>query len=571
MGMRDAQELAAALGRIDGRGYKAYQQLEGGWRLDGFVLHVDHVQGDPFARPTRVRAVLDGQTAGFADSAYRTRQRALGTAAFLARTFAEAARSQYRRSGSGRSGEIFMEHPGQVVLPQTAVRVTADGDVEARFTIGLPANGRRIAGRQAIQLLLEDVPRLVHATLLEAAVDAPDVERHAATNEDAAALRSALAERHLVAFIADGARLPRRSGVDDRPLDPEGTVSFQSPDSMRVEIDVPNAGTVGGMGVPEGVTLIVGGGFHGKSTLLRAVEAGVYNHPPGDGRELVVARGDAVKIRAEDGRTVTGVDISPFIDGLPLDRDTHAFSTDNASGSTSQAAAIVEALEAGAGILLVDEDTSATNFMIRDRRMQELVEKKGEPITPFVDRVRTLYDRHGVSCVLVIGGSGDYLDVADCVVRMTAYLPVDITAEAAAVAERLPTGRVIEGTPTFSRPPPRTVDASSIDPSKGRRTTHVRVPDERTLVFGTETIDLVAVEQLANRGQARAIGRALAWIAHGMSGEDRSVPAILDAVEEALEEHGLDAFDAHRWGDLTWFRRFELAAALNRLRTLRVE
>ena len=569
--MRDAQELAAALGRIDGRGYKAYQQLEGGWRLDGFVLHVDHVQGDPFARPTRVRAVLDGQTAGFADSAYRTRQRALGTAAFLARTFAEAARSQYRRSGSGRSGEIFMEHPGQVVLPQTAVRVTADGDVEARFTIGLPANGRRIAGRQAIQLLLEDVPRLVHATLLEAAVDAPDVERHAATNEDAAALRSALAERHLVAFIADGARLPRRSGVDDRPLDPEGTVSFQSPDSMRVEIDVPNAGTVGGMGVPEGVTLIVGGGFHGKSTLLRAVEAGVYNHPPGDGRELVVARGDAVKIRAEDGRTVTGVDISPFIDGLPLDRDTHAFSTDNASGSTSQAAAIVEALEAGAGILLVDEDTSATNFMIRDRRMQELVEKKGEPITPFVDRVRTLYDRHGVSCVLVIGGSGDYLDVADCVVRMTDYLPVDITAEAAAVAERLPTGRVIEGTPTFSRPAPRTVDASSIDPSKGRRTTHVRVPDERTLVFGTETIDLVAVEQLANRGQARAIGRALAWIAHGMSGEDRSVPAILDAVEEALEEHGLDAFDAHRWGDLTWFRRFELAAALNRLRTLRVE
>lgn len=284
--MRDAQELAAALGRIDGRGHKAYQQLEGGRRLDGFVLHIDHVQGDPFARPTRVRAVLEGQTAGFADSAYRTPQRALGTAAFLARTFAEAARSQCRRSGSGRSGEILMEHPGQVVLPQTAVRVTADGDVEARFTIGLPANGRRIAGRQAIQLLLEDVPRLVHATLLEAAVGAPDVERHAATNEDATALRSALAERHLVAFIADGARLPRRSGVDDRPLDPEGTVSFQSPDSMRVEIDVPNAGTVGGMGIPEGVTLIVGGGFHGKSTLLRAVEAGVYNHPPGDGRDF---------------------------------------------------------------------------------------------------------------------------------------------------------------------------------------------------------------------------------------------------------------------------------------------
>jgi len=435
-----------------------------------------------------------------------------------------------------------MEHPGQIVVPQTAVLVAPNGEVEARFTVGLPANGRRIAGRQAIQLLLEGVPQLVHSTLLSAAYCDEDVERHAATNEDATELREALRERDLVAFIADGAYLPRRSGIDDRPLDAGVGVPFHGPESMRIAVELPNAGTVLGMGINQGVTLIVGGGFHGKSTLLRAVEAGVYNHRPGDGRELVVARADVVKIRAEDGRSVAGVDISAFIDGLPLDRHTHAFVTENASGSTSQAATIVEALEAGAGVLLVDEDTSATNFMIRDRRMQELVHKSGEPIT-----------------------------VADHVIRMTDYLAFDVSAEAAAVAERLPTGRAFEGSIDFPRPTPRVVDRSSIDPSKGRRATNVKVPDERTLVFGTQTIDLIAVEQLANRGQLRAIGLALAWVANGACAEAHSVPAILDAVEQALENHGLDAFDSRRSGDLTWFRRYELAATLNRLRTLRVE
>ena len=180
--------------------------------------------------------------------------------------------------------------------------------------------------------------------------------------------------------------LPRRSGVDDRPLEGGGVVPFRSPESLRVVLQAPNAGSVPGMGVPVGVTLVVGGGFHGKSTLLRALEAGVYNHRPGDGRERVVSDPDTVKVRAEDGRAVAGVDISAFIDGLPLGQDTHHFTTPNASGSTSQAATIVEALESGAHALLVDEDTSATNFMLRDRRMQSLVPKDAEPITPFQPR-----------------------------------------------------------------------------------------------------------------------------------------------------------------------------------------
>ncbi len=568
--MREAGELTVLLQSLEGRGYKAYEQLRGRWRNDGFVLHVDHVQGDPFAAPSRVRAVIEPDDAGLAPTAHASAPRALGTAAFLARAFAARARAASRSRGTGRSGEIRMEHPGQQVMAQTAVLVDAEGRVEARFTVGLPARGRRIAGRAAAELLGDDVPAVVRATLLAGAHDPHEIEACAAANEDAEALRSQLADRGLVAFGADGARLPRHSGIDDRPLEGSEVVAFTAPGSLRVTLDAPNAGPVTGMGVGEGVTLIVGGGFHGKSTLLRALESGVYDHRPGDGRERVVTRPDAVKIRAEDGRAITGVDISTFIDGLPLGRDTRAFTTPNASGSTSQAAAIVEALEAGSGLLLVDEDTSATNFMIRDRRMQELVPGAGEPITPFVDRVRELHRRCGVSSVLVIGGSGDYLDVADRVIRMADYRPADVTDEARGVAAALPTGRAPGTVTAFQPPPPRRLDPASVDARRGRRETYVRVPDDRTLLFGTATIDLVAVEQLASRAQTRAIGQALALLGGDVLARSASLAEALDAVEALVSSEGLDALDGRRVGDLASFRRFELAAALNRLRSLRV-
>ena len=579
--MRDAGELATLLERIDGRGYKAYKEISGPWRFSDFTLHIDHVQGDPFAAPTRVRLMLGADIVALSESAYRTRSRALGTAAFLARAFAHAAR-RVSGSGSGKSGEIRMEDPGQTVLLQTAVLMRQHGDLEARFTIGLPAQGRRVLGRQASRLLTIRVPELVSSTLIAAAHEVGEIEAHAATNEDADALRSQLEGQGLVAFVADGSFLPRRSGIDDRPLEGDNVVPFRSPESLRAKLELPNAGVVSGMGVPPGVTLIVGGGFNGKSTLLRAIECGVYNHRPGDGRERVASRLDAVKVRAEDRRSVAGVDISSFIDGLPFGQDTKRFSTENASGSTSQAAAIVEALEAGARLLLVDEDTSATNFMIRDRRMQQLVPKEGEPITPFVDRVRELYESRGVNCVLVLGGSGDYLDVADTVIRMTDYAPWDVTQEARNVAEQIPTGRVTERKRPLSTFSLRRVQPRSLDASKGHRASYVRVPDQRTLLFGAETIDLAGVEQIASRAQMRAIGQGLVLLAERVlkegsaeAGNPRTagvdVAAALDIVESMLEQGDLDVLDPRRVGDLAEFRRFELAAALNRLRTLRVD
>jgi predicted ABC-class ATPase len=569
MGDRGHQELERTLRRIDGKGYKAYRDVAGAWALPELTLHVDHVQGDPFAAPTRVRVLLDPDRAGFPRDLYQVEARELGVSGYLARAFARAARGASRRVGTGHGGEIGIEAPGQEVLEQTAVRVHPDGGIEARFTVGLPARGRSVMGDEARQILLDRLPKLVRQTLPYAAHEPETLKLHADTNEDARALRSALEPLGLVAFVADGARLPRRSGIDDRPLEGADVVAFHSPASLRVGVELPHGGHITGMGVPTGVTLIVGGGFHGKSTLLRALERGVWDHVPGDGRERVVARADAVKVRAEDGRSVAGVDISPFIDGLPFGRDTHSFSTPNASGSTSQAAAIVEALESGATALLVDEDTSATNFMIRDRRMQALVPKSGEPITPFVDRARDLAVL-GVSTVLVVGGSGDYLDVADTVIRMKDYLPDEVTERAREVAGAHPTGREPEVSAPLDRPSSRRFDPRSIEPGKGQRAVLVKVPDARTLLLGSDRIDLAAVEQLASGAQIRAIGRALAFLAMELGSALVTLPDALDRVEAAIADRGLDALDPRRVGDLAAFRRHELAAALNRLRSLRV-
>lgn len=460
-----------------------------------------------------------------------------------------------------------MQDPGQVVLAQSAVQLDVDGVLEVRFAVGLPACGRRIDGPGAVDLLTERVPALVSSTLLNGAHDPDEVERCAATNEDADHLRSALAARGLVAFIADGSSLPRRSGIGDQPLDPEEAIAFLSPGSMRVRIETPNRGPVTGMGIPEGLTLIVGGGFHGKSTLLRAIQSGVWNHEPDDGRSLVVTRDDAVKVRAEDGRSVSGVDISPFITDLPGGEATTAFSSSNASGSTSQAAAIVEALECGSRLLLVDEDTSATNFMIRDHRMQELIPSSGEPITPFLDRVEELRDDHGVSTVLVLGGSGDYLDAADLVLRMDGYRPYDITIQAHATAKAVPTGRTAGARGPLTLSDSREIDWSRVQPGRGRRAVNVKSPDDRTLIFGRDTIDLAALEQLVGRAQIRAIGLALAWTSR--SHPAARMPDALDMIMKALGD-GLDTFDDSKTGELAAFRRYEIAAVLNRLRALRV-
>ncbi len=321
------------------------------------------------------------------------------------------------------------------------------------------------------------------------------------------------------------------------------------------------------MGVPRGVTLIVGGGYHGKSTLLRAIERGVYDHVPGDGRERVVTDPTAVKVRAEDGRHVAGTDISNFIGRLPGGEDTTRFETLNASGSTSQAAAIVEALELGARTLLLDEDTSATNFMIRDARMQRLIAPEHEPITPFIDRVAPLYRERGVSTIVVVGGSGDYFDVADTVVAMKQYRPENVTSEAWEVAEALPTDRRQEAE-GWTSIRPRAPLPGSVDPSRGRRPVSIRVRSVDRVDFGRQHLDLAAVEQIVEVAQTRAIAHALVLARSEAIDGARSMEGALRAVLDSLAARGIVAVHPHEIGELAEFRIFELGAVLNRLRSL---
>ncbi|HEY9737621.1 MAG TPA: P-loop domain-containing protein, partial [Trichocoleus sp.] len=297
---------------------------------------------------------------------------------------------------------------------------------------------------------------------------------------------------------------------------------------------------------------------------------GVYSHVPGDGREWVVTDPRAMKVRAEDGRSVAGVNIAPFINHLPQQRSTTAFSTSNASGSTSQAANIIEAVEAGARVLLVDEDTSATNFMIRDRRMQALISKDREPITPFVDKVRQLYTDYGVSTILVMGGSGDYFEVADTVIALETYQPQEVTQQAKAIATQYPTERQAEGGTTFGTLTPRVVLPTGIDPSRGRQATSLKVRDVAEVRFGEESIDLSAVEQLVEPGQARAIAAAILYARNHYLTPSRSLPEVLELVMADVQQLGLDCLEERPTGNLVAFRPLELAAAINRLRSLQV-
>lgn len=566
--MLNHKDLYDNLLQLDGRGYKAYKDIKGSYQFRDFTLIIDHVQGDPFASPSKVIVKVPQAIAQFPPSLYQSPSREIALRDYLTRQFAEVAQNLSSYRGTGKSGLITIVSVKQEILPRTSIFVN-EGQIEARFWVGLPARGRTILGRQAAKMLCEDVPELVDRALKYGAIDGKTLQNQVEIAEDADWLRQQLAEKGLVAFVANGSILPRRSGVDPRPL-AEEAIAFESPKSLEVEFNCPNSGLIRGMGIPQGITLVVGGGYHGKSTLLRAIELGVYNHIQGDGREFVMTDPGAVKIRAEDGRSIAGVDISPFINQLPQGRSTQDFSTTNASGSTSQAANIIEALEAGATMLLVDEDTAATNFMIRDRRMQQLIAKDKEPITPFIDKIRQLYTDYGVSTILVMGGSGDYFDVADTVIAMENFQPFDVTNQAKMIAQQHLNDRLQEGGETFGQITPRIPLAESIDPSRGNRLVKVKVRDVDEVAFGTEDIDLAAVEQIVEPGQLRAIAAAIVYAKTHYLDRNRTLPDILDQIMADIAEKGLDILTEFPQGDLVLFRRFELAAALNRLRSLKV-
>lgn len=567
--MRPAGALLEQLRRLDGKDYGAYQSLQGEYAFPDFQLYITRIPKDPFAPPhTGIYGIrLPHEYLGVPTSLFSGETGGIAYRDFLARRFSLAAGNiGHGRRGTGYSGLICIDTPGQAILDRTAVVYTADR-VEVRFFVGLPANGRRINARVAQSMLLEEVPAITEQAFGD--LDRSSVRRHVEAAEDAEYLRSWLNDQGLVAFLADGALLPRRSGTSDEPLAQEEAVVLRSPQSLRAAAELPHAGRVTGMGIPSGVTLIVGGGYHGKSTLLQAVETGIYNHVPGDGRELCVTDPRAVKIRAYSGRWVSSVDISTFVDNLPFQKDTRRFSTANASGSTSQAASIIEALEMEARVLLMDEDTCAANLMIRDVRMQKLVKTEDEPITVYLDRVRWLYEEKGVSSILALGGVGDYFDVADTVIQMTAYQPHDVTSTAKAIGRDSPVKRLREHREPPGPPAERLVQPSSIDPRNQYGKQSVHATETNRIHFGRTTIDLTDVEQIVELSQSKAIAQAMLYCSK-LGERPVSIRALIDRCTEVVKQKGLDGLCDRISGHLACFRDIELAAALNRSRFLEV-
>lgn len=464
---------------------------------------------------------------------------------------------------------IIIDRCGQEILERTSISIKEDC-IEARFEIGLPAAGRRVLGKTADNIFSHIIPKIVASSLVYKNINQKFLKKQVDLILDQEHIRSELNERGLVAFIANGSILPRESGVSDKPLI-DKAVPFNSPKNFETEFVLPNSGPVRGMGIPKGITLIVGGGYHGKSTLLKALELGVYNHIPGDGRELVITRNDAVKIRAEDGRSVQKVNISPFINHLPNNKDTFKFSTENASGSTSQAANVMEALEAGSKLLLIDEDTSATNFMIRDGRMQKLVSKDKEPITPFIDKIRPLYREHGVSTILIIGGSGDYFDTADQIIMMDEYIPKDVTTKAKEIASTTGYTREKSEENKFgditARVPAKCISIQSKAPDK------IKAKGKHFIIYNKSTIDLSGLEQLVDDSQTNCIAVMLDFLKKGILDNKMTISQAVDKLFKQIDDFGMESIFPYQNcpGNLALPRKYEVHGAINRYRELNIK
>lgn len=567
--MKNSTDLEKLLRSIDHRSYPAYKDTKGSYSFPKYVLSIDHVQGDPFASPSKVSIQIQGKAAGFPSETYDKPYKRTALCDYLLRLFKQKTdKYNFKAKGSGKSGLISVSKCGQEILERTACEISpSDGSLMIRLEVGFPANGRTINSQELIKIFFDFLPECVNSVCFYARLDPRKVESVIFLSEDQQYIREQLPILGLTSFIANGSVLPRESGVSQRPM--KDSVPFTSPASMEVTLMLPHRSPVAGMGIPKGITLIVGGGYHGKSTLLKALELGVYNHIGGDGREYVITDASAMKIRAEDGRSIKKADISMFVNDLPNGRDTVSFYTEDASGSTSQAANVVEAIESGSSLLLIDEDTSATNFMVRDELMQRVVHRDQEPITPFIERARLLYEKYGISSVIVAGSSGSYFHIADYIIQMDRYIPREITefAKKEALAFPMLTGPAGEPSkPSVSRCPSPSPEV------KGNSRLKMKTMGRDGFSINRENIDLRYVEQLADSEQCTALGYILTYAENSLFNGRNNLQSVVNALENILRSKGLAAVvpGSYLPSGLAMPRRQEIFACLNRYRGLNV-
>ncbi|OOM75965.1 putative ATPase of the ABC class [Clostridium puniceum] len=566
--MKNSQILKKDLDRIDGRSYRLYKELEGQYDFENYILSIDHVQGDPFAAPSRIRLIVKQHTAKFPKELFDNKNKNIAVADYLTREFYfNINRFSERIFGSGKSGIIAISKCPQEILNRTSIIINED-EIEARFYVGFPARGRSVLSKELEKILYNVIPNLVEKTLIYKNINNGKLQARVKLVEDQEYIRMELNKRGLISFIANGSMLPRESGVSTKALKTGKT--FMSPKELEVEFNTQSRGIIKGMGIKKGVTIIVGGGYHGKSTLLKALELGVYNHVEGDGREFVITNKSALKIRAEDSRCVTKIDISLFINNLPNGKDTVKFYTENASGSTSQAANIIEGIESNTKVFLIDEDTSATNFMMRDDLMQKLVSKDKEPITPFIEIVRSLYEQKDISTIIVVGSCGDFFDVADCVIQMDNYDIKDVTKQAKALSSGNIIKRINEKNLKIDIAFNREIKAGNIEArEKGIK---IKTLGVDTISINKEEINLRAVEQIVDNEQLNTIGSIMKWAEANLMNKGLSLNEMVDNIICEINKNGLISIEEIKGGSgsLAMIRKQEIMAAYNRYRKLKI-
>ena len=561
--MKNLSDLKRELEKIDGRGYKTYKTLEGQYSFEDYILSIDHVQGDPFASPSRIRVIVNSNN-NFPKNLFDEKYKKITICDFLTRLFSKNIYKYGEKVfGSGKSGLIEISKCSQQVIERTSIIINNE-KIEARFYVGFPARGRSVLSKELEKILFNIIPNIVKNTLIYNNINIKALNDKLKLLEDQEFIRKQLKDKKLIAFIANNSILPRESGMSQKPL--KDGKKFISPKELEVEFNTPNRGLIKGMGIPEGITLIVGGGYHGKSTLLKALELGVYNHIEGDGREFVITDNTALKVRAEDGRAITKTDISLFINNLPNGKDTKKFYTENASGSTSQAANIIEGIESGTKLFLIDEDTSATNFMIRDSVMQQLVSKDKEPITPFIDVARSLYKQKGISTILVAGSSGDFFDIADLVIQMDNYEPYEVTKKAKALSRGITNvNENLKVDIDFNR----VILKGTIESSpKGVK---VKTLGKDGISINKENIDLRAVEQIVDNEQLNTIGAIMKYAENKLMGKNLTLAQIADNITEELKNNliGIENIKGG-YGSFAIVRKQEIMCAYNRYRKIKI-
>ena len=562
--MRDKKEFYSILESLNGRKFADYEKIVGDFDFARYVLKFHAIPSEPDEVLFVVR--VPQMVAGFPPHTYNSPVRRTGLEDLLTREI--AAKIQELKTGKAFVTprlEVSVAEPGQKILPRSSMVITEEF-VEARIYVQLPHHNGRVRSAEALRIFFEDVPWIVNQSLVYCNLSEDAVDRFVDVMEDADQMRQLLTTQGLVGFVAEGSQLARLPDSDCP--DREHPIPLHVASELQREFDVPNAGAVRGLGIASGLTLILGDTLSGRPALLRTIADGIYNHVPDDGREYAVTSPDAVYVSADPGRSVQRVDLGAFL--AADDRgNVQRFSTISADAVTSQAAGVIEALEVGARALILDESDSASEFLSGNAMLANALEGLSPSVTSLAARARELVDDLGVS--LVVGAwalAGDYVPVADTILLMVNGSLKDITKE------------VKEGEwPRLPEPTPmlgdlleksRWVVATSIDPGLGKEDAVITAAEIDRLSFGANTVKLDCVHQLADRHQTATIGLVLHYAKTHYMDEGRPLRELLDLVDRDLSTEGLETLVRELRGDLVRPRRYEIAAALNRLTTLRI-